>query len=486
MADVTGRSDAAGRPDRGQLIVVAGLLISVLFVGLALVLNSGIYAENLATRDTNGDTRNGLEERHKVTVSTAEAIDRTNANFSTTDYDTVEDALDRVVDNETARREAARAEWGTHLEVERQEPVRGTRVRQTDTARNFTDRNGSPDWNLTSGPTDGGQVTMNIGAGSLFESSYDTSFSLLGESAFALEFYPEDGPDPSEGDGVWRIFVFQGAATNALYAVVEHPDQDFQEEEGVDHLSEGWIEQACSMRGDTLTMRVDQQQFGGVHCEEFGFYEDLGEHTLGFTNAYSEEVDLADEVIGGEDVDRAHGSYDILLEGEIANSTALHTPSGDEQPFHQAAVFSQNVSITHQTSETTYTVEEHRVVPHERETGGILWEFPRIEVFEPEQVADDEYEVTWRAQHQLGNLDNASLVLVDSTTDDVELLDGTTVPLDGNEIVDSVSYDASGPSADGHDTLADPGAAGGSYVVLLSVEDESGRTTIASREFEVT
>ena len=45
MADVT-------RPNRGQLLLVAAIALGILFVALALILNTAIFTENLATRSS--------------------------------------------------------------------------------------------------------------------------------------------------------------------------------------------------------------------------------------------------------------------------------------------------------------------------------------------------------------------------------------------------------------------------------------------------
>lgn len=42
------------KQDRGQLLIITALLLAILFVALALILNSGIYTENLSTRSAGG------------------------------------------------------------------------------------------------------------------------------------------------------------------------------------------------------------------------------------------------------------------------------------------------------------------------------------------------------------------------------------------------------------------------------------------------
>ena len=48
------RDHTTGGADRAQLILVGALALAVTLVGIALVLNSAIFAENLATRSNQG------------------------------------------------------------------------------------------------------------------------------------------------------------------------------------------------------------------------------------------------------------------------------------------------------------------------------------------------------------------------------------------------------------------------------------------------
>lgn len=47
MAEMTGE-----RPDRGQMILVAGIVLAVILVALVLLVNTAIYTDNVATRDS--------------------------------------------------------------------------------------------------------------------------------------------------------------------------------------------------------------------------------------------------------------------------------------------------------------------------------------------------------------------------------------------------------------------------------------------------
>jgi hypothetical protein len=65
--------------DRGQLLLLAGIFLAVLFVALALLVNTAIYTDNVATRggDSAGET---LEYQSSVVDSVGGLIDAENAN----------------------------------------------------------------------------------------------------------------------------------------------------------------------------------------------------------------------------------------------------------------------------------------------------------------------------------------------------------------------------------------------------------------------
>lgn len=64
--------------DRGQLILITGLVIAVVLVGTVMILNTAIYTENLATRDTGDDTSEAIEFRNVVIDGTREILGNEN------------------------------------------------------------------------------------------------------------------------------------------------------------------------------------------------------------------------------------------------------------------------------------------------------------------------------------------------------------------------------------------------------------------------
>jgi hypothetical protein len=67
--------------DRGQLILVAGLTVTVILVMLVLLLNTVIYTENLATRGIDSGAGDAIEYRATVVGSVEELIERENEHY---------------------------------------------------------------------------------------------------------------------------------------------------------------------------------------------------------------------------------------------------------------------------------------------------------------------------------------------------------------------------------------------------------------------
>jgi hypothetical protein len=80
MADLSG-------DDRGQLLLVGAFIIAAAFVVLALVVNSAIFTENLATRDDVPGSQDALEYRDEVRQGVGAIIEDTNQNNTRTEAD---------------------------------------------------------------------------------------------------------------------------------------------------------------------------------------------------------------------------------------------------------------------------------------------------------------------------------------------------------------------------------------------------------------
>lgn len=73
-----GPAEAPPDDGRGQILLIAAFALAVIFVALALVLNSAIFTENLASRGEVTGSSEGLHYLHQVNESVADAMERAN------------------------------------------------------------------------------------------------------------------------------------------------------------------------------------------------------------------------------------------------------------------------------------------------------------------------------------------------------------------------------------------------------------------------
>jgi hypothetical protein len=508
------------------MLVVAGLLLAVLFVGLALVLNSGIYSDNLASRETANEPKAVQEHGSALDEHLRESADRTNARVESTDPSTLQEALQVAVANYTDQRVSDGVQRGQSIDIELESAQNGTRLRQTNASRNFTDRDGTVDWNLTDDVPDGGQFAMNVQEESLYEATLDTTMAAMADSAFGVEFHLQNYT--GSGDGVWRVYVFRGAATESVYAVVETPEQTFEDSDlddrtNPDHIVNGWLNQSCSLKSRTITIRLSEETFGGSPCAEFSFYGDIDVHNVRYVNSRTDGTD------------RARGTYSIMIREADYNEDGFYTvanASDVNQPFFQSAIYAFDYSYTHRTESTTYEAPNRTVLPEDGDPGGILWEHPRIERFDatyltPGDAANNSYRIDWRVTDPNAELHEVEVELIDRTVERMnesleeklekdfdscdpvfDLLcdltnytDETQIsqPVNTEQVVANETITVGGPEANGSATLVHDSALSGEddtidgseptndseYRIQLTVTDASGRATTAGKHCEI-
>jgi hypothetical protein len=84
--------------DRGQLLLVAGLVVAVSLVALVVLLNASIYSENVATRGVEAADGEALEVRAAAVEGTGKLIDGTNRNRPASHSAAVTAVEDGIVD----------------------------------------------------------------------------------------------------------------------------------------------------------------------------------------------------------------------------------------------------------------------------------------------------------------------------------------------------------------------------------------------------
>lgn len=147
MADlVVPPSGTRSSRSRGQLILIAAFALAAIFLGLAVLVNSAIFTENLATRGENVESTEALDYRYGVTQFTAEVIDFANEhNYSS--HATVHENVSDGIQDVSTYTAIQQIEGGTAISLVHVDTTNGTRIFQND-GNSFTNNQSDPDWTL--------------------------------------------------------------------------------------------------------------------------------------------------------------------------------------------------------------------------------------------------------------------------------------------------------------------------------------------------
>jgi hypothetical protein len=305
--------------DRGQIIIVAALVIAMAFVGLALVLNSGIYAENLSSRQTT-DVDGALAFSQAANETVSEAYERANA-AGASSADEARDKFTGIVDRwETSQRDRA-AVRGIGVEVERTPHV-GWRLEQ-DADRTFTPADGSStDWSVVDEADGVAEFTLEVSQGELYTPTTQSDVS----NSFRIEV---------NGSDDWNLYVFENSTETVVYT------GDSDDPDDLDDL----ISESCTARGSMTTSDLRNASVGGTDCPALNFSDDLNDSTdVSFRN-----------------VDAIQGTYTLVINGSNAVSTDadgsasdFHGPGSSDEPTAQAVVYSVSYVSHYERKELTH------------------------------------------------------------------------------------------------------------------------------------
>lgn len=85
----------SGGRNRGQLILITGLVIAITMVAMVLILNSAIYTENVATRGVDSGGDDAIDFRNTVIEGSEEIIEHENESDQVDAIDEYTDLVER-------------------------------------------------------------------------------------------------------------------------------------------------------------------------------------------------------------------------------------------------------------------------------------------------------------------------------------------------------------------------------------------------------
>ncbi|MFD1597839.1 DUF7261 family protein [Halobellus rarus] len=303
------RESGSGGGDRGQLLLVGALALAVLFVALALLLNTAIYTGNLATRDAGVDAAPAIEYAADSRTAGVDAIRSVNYRNDTTETDlnaAFRDTVDRWDDLATHHRAVA----GDVAAVEVADTTNGTRIGQNSASRNFTNESGVANWTVASGSDLSGVRSMRF---------------TVDESELA------DSPSDA-----FRMNVTSGGVTRSLHVYENGGDVAVRVDDDGTELSSRSFDPADG----TLVIDVSNGSVEGTAYPELRTVIDAEDGT---------EIEYR---YG----DMAGGTYTMVIDDDAANDASLSTP-GSGEPYATPAIYGATFDVTYRTSDLDYAAQ---------------------------------------------------------------------------------------------------------------------------------
>jgi len=318
MADVARFREA----DRAQLFLVGALSLAVIFVVLAVLLNTAIYTGNIATRDP-GPGTGEVVEYEQAAIAMA---DRTLADANTYNNSSYDDLESTFQDTVVVWSDTANVHSSTSLadaHVSTLATVRGTKIGQNH-ERNFTDAAGAVNWTVAN-DTQARSFSMTVEQDSLGD---DNLFA--DDPEFAIEF---------DGDGTTlTLYIYNSQTVSNDVTVALYED--------------GSAVDDCSVSAggdDRVDIDLSDSQLAGDDCSALEALHDR------LPDRYDTEF---------QNGDYAAGTYSLVVDRPVDSLQTGADESGDAAPYAAPALYSAELQVTYRSSTTYYRTEE-RVAPGE-------------------------------------------------------------------------------------------------------------------------
>lgn len=308
--------------ERGQLILVTALAISVTLVALVLLLNTVIYAENLATRGADVGGQDAVEYRGAVVRGVGGVIDAENQQDHASHAAVRENlsaAVERV-DGLLARQHLRRAEL---TEVSNLTMTNGTILRHPEDTDSFPSAAGTTTWTLAAA----------VPATRGFVMTVDRSDVTGSGTADAFQVVLDDGDGSTDP---WIAYVYDDGDLTVA----------------VKNATDASATVACTADGANATIDFTRGTMDGEPCPGLAFGKGLvSSYSIAFVNG-----------------DAAGGTYEltVLLDPDTdANVQAnFNDPDSGTAPYYAYAVYDATVDVRYRTDALRFA-DEIRVAPGE-------------------------------------------------------------------------------------------------------------------------
>lgn len=305
------------------MLLTAAVVVSILFVVVALLLNGATYTEIRAASGGSLDSPEAARGVHADVAAGTTTLLRSVNEHNATSYEALAENLTSGVAAWSALRDRHAATRVAASTLDLTATTNGTAIRQDAADRNLTSVGSRANWTLVTGATAVRDWHLTVARSSLVDPVGTPSASdLRNASAFRLVVDVDTG-------GSWRVFFYREDAANVTVAV---------EEPGGSIVGTCSAEAAADGR---VAVDVTNGTVAGRACAALGDVVPDGS-----------AVDLAHE-LGSN----ARGTYalDVDVPRSSIDETVYGETGSDEAPYVRELVFDATVRVHYATADLDYT-----------------------------------------------------------------------------------------------------------------------------------
>ena len=329
--------------DRGQILLVAAFALAVIFVAMALVVNSAIFTENLASRGETSGSEGALSMRADVSASVGDGIEAANRNNNSSEA-ALTGAVRASVANISVQTGHQSARSGRVVDVSYDSARPGVRIYRSDDS-NFTNAAGDEAYRLV------GDVPRVDDANGTRAFVIEASDIAATDNSSAFEISAQDS-SAGGNQHSWRARIWDAGSDTVHVRTLKND-------------SGTTVVEDCEVRNDSpgtaVTIDVTGGTIDGEECDalatgpsggNFHFGAGTGV-TPGTSDTYNISVANADNI---------EGSFSLVV---YQGATALTLPTdSSDGPSSSDALYDVTVRYTHYTTDLRYETDV-RVAPGE-------------------------------------------------------------------------------------------------------------------------
>lgn len=315
--------------DRGQIILVAAFALGVIFIALAVVVNTAIFTENLATRGQGTSDDDALQYRHEVEQSVGTVITEINVQYEGDDTTDLENRAEANVTDIDIQGGRQKATTGRIVDVEYRSLVDGDRfVNESGDFSGDSALSDSTTWEVASDVSNTRALKFNV--------TDRTALATSRSGAFNLSLQGSGGAD-------WNMTVFRDSSSGPVNVTVSNGNGDVA---------------YCTRSGSgPVTIDVSGGLVAGEPCPAL---------TVSDGDVMWLESDISTPYdIWYDNADMIEGNYEGVVDSGLQTGN-LPDLLGSSSPSN-AAIYSLSVSYSYETVSMRYETNV-RVAPGEPES----------------------------------------------------------------------------------------------------------------------